>query len=1317
MEAARNSNESVFNIVTKIAELLSQDERAQAEQAAAAAEMPSPASVANKRTKIYESLLSPRSANPSPPRLDRLPECQKLLDEQCANLNSTLGNEIPSCLLNICSAQEEQKQQPESSKSCVYWQNKILLARPLRLLPNPCQDWQFPGRPQGPPLLRSVENMRDSIKPIEFRRQSEFQVSDLDVMRSAQKSQKKTILACSVLKDSMSRINESRRGPRRVKINLPLRDKGQVSAKESDPNKGLTLTITSEKHFVTDKLVSNELKWHQDQTLQLMYIKLPLLIDHLKQAAAGLQSDTIVCTDDGNFMLKPHITLSVVLPEVLAEFAEPFLASGRAYRRLSARTQWQHAPNRIERPLNRTMRQAIITFLTNSRLFLLSLSVNNLPQLLRGAGPAMEMLQQMDQMFQAEPSLNNAEGMNGMCGMSLLSFVWSAINVGINCEFSQLLMYLLRSLCGTYFAQLQRWLYQGELEEPFNELFIKCCPHKMMHERSKEFFDKGYYVRTDIVPGFLAGCEQAILQCGKYNRFLKTYNPQHAVFNLKYPDLIVCLSEQQLMKMRKELELHYEQILQNIQPFKMQSILAEQTESSRRFGNRMWDCTQSHIAAWEQRQRDLQLKANAVKQKRYEELNEQREQQEQLRMEQRRLGLVFELGYQRKCEQLEEMRLKQEKEGLEEQIAALKKATAPIQMTVADTSPDDSTSSGRSYVSCEELDPEELAKVKPESVTTRPDQADVLNSNETDMEMARNRMRNNSSEQFQECQMEVQLQKDVTTTSVGNYTEVERNRMRVLNCTVQRTKLPPDLNMNLEDLTDLQRNRQRMQQHNTFGSLNSEEDAASESEKRLLHSDTELARNRRHVMEGDFTISGGLGNAMHLPLEPHKLCVESTLGTETPMSTTSDVEIEVDIPNELVDAANNNSINSSANCDTNLDNEDRTAAAAVVEPEAVALKREPVFSLPTLQLDTSQANGAEQIQKIGHNPFIIKRYMQLSVMIPLKSHLSLLRNEVLRIFHEQHVFEHFCQLRKYFFLLDGEFGTLLIVGILEQIESGVVPHSLCQKGVLDAILNNALINRAADGTGAAVVADNLALNCTNIPEAFDLMDINVLSIFKLDCKMEWPLNLVFSGETMDKYAQIFSHLIKLRHVSFIMERAYLDFQQSSRLHGRPLQQSSQYRHLQMVRHKLSHFVITLQNHLVTNALEGTWKSFTDELITVDSVEGLYQRHVEYLKEIAFFSLLNRRSAKFRETIDNILVIALRFCKILNSKPFVLDDEQQFVHPRYKRLVYEEAEFEKFIRYAIYLGNKVAASGYQEKIVDLIRIINYNNYYNVADSTN
>lgn len=672
----------------------------------------------------------------------------------------------------------------------------------------------------------------------------------------------------------------------------------------------------------------------------------------------------------------------------------------------------------------------------------------------------------------------------------------------------------------------------------------------------------------------------------------------------------------------------------------MQDIFEEQIENSRRFGNRMWDCTQSFIAAWKQEQHDLQLEANVVKKRRYDELNEQREQQEQLRLEQQRLEVVLEMQYQQNCDKMEEQHLRQNKKTLEEQVAPLiQKTTTPME-TTEDVSPDDSTCSSRSFVSCEEPDLE-MITVKPETEVAQPNPADVLNSNEGDMNLARNRMRNNSSEQFQECQMKVNL-RQVATTSLTSYTEAERNRMRVLNCTEQQTKLPPDMNMNIEDLTDLQRNRLRMQQHNTFSSFNSDDDVNTESQKRLLHSDSELARNRRHVMDGDFTISGGLGNALHLPLTPQQPSVESTLDTGTPMSITSDVEIAVDVPEEIVDAANNNDTNISSHCDQ--DGTDQVPLT-VPTPQIVPVQKEkPVFKLPIVQMDREQSNATVQIEEIGHNPFIIKRYMQLSVLLPLKSHLSLLRNEVLRIFHEQKVYDYFCDLRKYFFLLDGEFGTMLISGILARIESCSMPHRLCQKGVLDSILNNSLGNRAIEGSLTALVADNLALNCTNIPESIDIMDINALSIFKLECKMDWPLNLVFSVETMEKYGQIFTHLMKLRHVSFIMERTYQDFQQSSRLHGRRLQQSPQYRHLQMVRHKLSHFVLTLQNHLVTNALEGTWKSFTDELISVHSVEELYQRHVDYLKEIAFFSLLNRRSTKFRETIDSILVIALRFCK-------------------------------------------------------------------------
>lgn len=112
---------------------------------------------------------------------------------------------------------------------------------------------------------------------------------------------------------------------------------------------------------------------------------------------------------------------------------------------------------------------------------------------------------------------------DGECGSKLLSYIWSAIDQSGNSEYQHLLIYLLNALCQTYFNQLQRWLYEGEIDELNNELFVICCSEKTLNHRSKEFFDRGFHVRSSMVPGFLDGYEKAILQCGKYNRLLKTY--------------------------------------------------------------------------------------------------------------------------------------------------------------------------------------------------------------------------------------------------------------------------------------------------------------------------------------------------------------------------------------------------------------------------------------------------------------------------------------------------------------------------------------------------------------------------------------------------------------------------------------------------------------------------------------------------------------------------------------------------------------------------------------------------------------------------
>lgn len=706
------------------------------------------------------------------------------------------------------------------------------------------------------------------------------------------------------------------------------------------------------------------------------------------------------------------------------------------------------------------------------------------------------------------------------------------------------------------------------------------------------------------------------------------------IFSFKQPELVVCLSDQELEKMQVKLKLNYNQVLQNTKPFTMMNIFKERTANMKNFANLMQECTQKHIAAWQQHQRELQLKANAEKKIRNKLLQQQWENDQQARLEQKRMNILHELEFKRECEKMETESLQRQKQALEKQLGDLPKVKTPVT-----SSPDDSTCS---FVSClEEANPEETLTDKSDECTPRQKQCDVesykhnLNDN-----ASKNRERNMSSEQFKSCQTMVALKQQSTNLTSS---EALSNRLRVLNCTEMRTQLLPDMNMNVEDLSDLQRNRFRMHHHHEFSSINSHED------------DRAGRTGEKHPSKN-----------LQLSLDQDKLHVMSPtkLDSQTPMSTTSDLEFDLfkdttPAASAFVDAANNNiqenqEISMQESCDTD---EPLVLTEMVPVPDHLAeenvskkLEVRPFY----LQLPKKPEEQESLLMKSrsGGSSFMTKHYVKQSIVIPVRMHLSFLRNEVLRIFNELNIYEHFVHLRNYFFLLDGDFGTQLVCGFLKHIEEGMEPRGICQKGIMDSVLNNALCSNATDcfspvrtGKDAApLFAENLTLNCSNIPESFDLTNIDMLSVFSLQWKVDWPLNLVLNAETIAKYTQILSHLLKLRHVSCMLDRAYQYLQQMGKQHGRGLLISPQYRHLQVMRYKLSHFLITLQNHLDTNVFQVAWQLFDQKLRKVESVEELYMRHVEYLKQVAFLSLLNRQSAKFRDSINAVLVIVLRFCR-------------------------------------------------------------------------
>jgi len=134
---------------------------------------------------------------------------------------------------------------------------------------------------------------------------------------------------------------------------LPVLKKKITAAQAKEP---FVAKSGAEKHFISDHMMTNELKLLQNKDLVLNYLEEATLIDHLKKAAAGLQSETFLSSPKDNLELlfRPNTTVPTVLPEVMADFAGHFLHAGCAFRRLSARTKWnKNTMMRVERPLNR----------------------------------------------------------------------------------------------------------------------------------------------------------------------------------------------------------------------------------------------------------------------------------------------------------------------------------------------------------------------------------------------------------------------------------------------------------------------------------------------------------------------------------------------------------------------------------------------------------------------------------------------------------------------------------------------------------------------------------------------------------------------------------------------------------------------------------------------------------------------------------------------------------------------------------------------------------------------------------------------------
>lgn len=458
-------------------------------------------------------------------------------------------------------------------------------------------------------------------------------------------------------------------------------------------------------------------------------------------------------------------------------------------------------------------------------------------------------------------------------------------------------------------------------------------------------------------------------------------------------------------------------------------------------------------------------------------------------------------------------------------------------------------------------------------------QADFVNSN---AEFTRNRTKAlGSSLEFGQTTTTARMStQELELTLTAALSDAQKNKLKVLQHDYFTDIGAKDSNRNdvelntHQPLTDCQKNKMKVlgDEFNMYGMAHVE--MASMPQIKVTQM-SDLQRNRQKGMQHEFG-----RDALNLDLNSNsqkEIGGLTVVATDTPMSTGSDTPMIEAIRDDDVRNANNASAESAEMtpmCEAipiscvlpNTSFNGNPTPESALNTAGVLAKDGFVFPVPPkpaqhdsrppalcqsicaaqrpyqrfFSIDTDAEKHTIDDDKLFEMKSLdvttISQHLQMSFVTPLQSYLNVLSNEVLKMYIlDLDILSHFNSLRKYFFMLDGEFGSNISDKLIERLESKVQPNELFNYHVLHTILDQAL--------GSSIVCNdvnsvNLSFNVDEIPEQFELKSPNVFKMLNLSYSVEWPLNLLLNSETISHYAKIFKYLLKLRRISWVLDKSF-----------------------------------------------------------------------------------------------------------------------------------------------------------------------------------
>lgn len=976
------------------------------------------------------------------------------------------------------------------------------------------------------------------------------------------------------------------------------------------------------------------------------------LLADLKLLAIGIESESFKRAANDSLTFETPRKLSCADISDISQFVAEFIETGTCFKRLKTFTS-KNSFNQsyiFEGFIFKAFCDCIIKFMNYYRDIVHSQEVETLLEFASNTKNIRRILIHITKFLKIHPSSTCRSMLPS--GSDFLGMLYSEYTTIFNSDVKCFFVECLKSCCQIYFNNFHRWLFQGFIDDPHRELFIYFVGH--YRPNTKYFFDKAYLVRKQSVPGFLQGCADNILLCGKYTMLLKSYNQVHPLFMLQKPTLKVCLTNEEMTEMRAQCKEFTKAARAACGPsISIEELMTERTQSKKEMYKKSEAAAVVNMQRWRQEQEERRIELAEKREIQLKGLRAELARIEERKLQKRREEVQAEFDYLDAAEEHEKHQLEKENVELQRRIEIYEKLHQQLDEGTERrdkivTGLKNTLESKQDAINANETE-SALGKPTDDSLNTNDWKQTTSDSNEVStmaneservtLETKEDSLNANEPSLSTELPPTDEMNNVISKTTLS---EAQRNKLKVLsheyNFSPQQSAVEsPATPTEGQNLTQAQKNKLRVMGHD-FGMIAPSTALPPTIQIQSFESMTDLQKNRLKVLSHEFNIQESAPTkAPPKTMSLSLLQIETTTHQhlESPMSVTSD-HFSNECDTQHVDHDNKSPDDSTEMEKSQIIVDDEESEMLKAFEDAVERNSSMFMGINLNDLSTPSNYQHIRTTEI----MALSSFLQMSLMTPVTAYMDILNNETLKMFFKDlDILSHFKSLRNYFLMMNGEFGSSICHQLFSKLESGVRPIELLNYQSLHMILDHALSQSRQDGN-----TEQLSFIVQSIPEKFELHSPAVLNMLTMSYKLEWPLNLILNPETMEQYQAIFNYLLKLKRISWVLEECFQIMKEVHKEHGKDLLKSQQYRNAQQIRHKMTHFVHCLENHVTRNVLQISWRAFVDDLKKSQSIHCIYRKHTSYLKRVLFLCLLNKKSFEFQKTIEDSFKVILRFHK-------------------------------------------------------------------------